>query len=217
MTDVTYDERLRRAFNTWADGYEQEVEQKLLDRWYSYDQLAAFVSVWCEEANHVFEIGCGPGTLGRRVRGRLRPLATLKAVDVSDKMVALASSTGSYDSVERGSADKFTFPQETEVVFTAFVIHSVEDVFRLIGNILALPRFARLIVIDLFPRTEAIARQSAAHSAHHEFGAPERYVTITRFAESLRSLPARVVASGTLGRQKDYVHGFFVIERGPDA
>lgn len=205
-----YDMALSKAFDLWAPSYEREALQKIRLRGYSYDALGTIIADDLKRyCNHhvVVELGCGPGTLGKRLRRSSNGVIdALIGVDISREMLRKAAATGIYDEVIFSAADKYTFPTATTAVVSSFAFHSIENIASVLSKIKQLPNLRLLDVVDLYPANETELLNSSDHSRKYEYGSPEHYMTVEKFTSFVISEGFRVDKQIKLGISKDYNH-----------
>jgi len=215
-----YYEQIRRAFNDWAPTYEGEVVQKLIQRGYSYEILgkkfASYISSSSNEKPVVIELGVGTGILGVSV-ARLCNM-DLYGVDISEKMLEIASEKRVYLGLTCCNVDTYNFPKGVDVIYSGFMLHSVKMQERLIESAYeSLHDNGYLLIADLVPSV-CEYRDFNAHSRKYEYGAPSNYKKnnelISMFNDSLFEL----VHVERLGKIKDYTHFFYALcKPQPDA
>jgi predicted TPR repeat methyltransferase len=211
----SYNTAVAQAFDRWSPSYEQEVLPKLLSRGYSYEELASKVVSALDgkpstTGRLVFEIGVGTGVLGARVSGLLHADDRLQGLDISEGMLEEARAKKAYGRLHLSSADEFSFDDAYDLIYTAFVFHSVRDQAKLLGRLRQVVSASTpLVVVDLFPQTQDVLRESQEHSAKYEYGAPSNYLTTKQFEGAVNDAGLTVAEKSQLGHSKDYMHYFY--------
>ena len=70
---INYNEQLQHAFNDWANTYEQEAEEKLKIRGYSYGILTKLIISYLDinKSHEILELGVGTGIIGKYLKNFL--------------------------------------------------------------------------------------------------------------------------------------------------
>jgi ubiquinone/menaquinone biosynthesis C-methylase UbiE len=213
MIASLWDNQVRKAFDSWARTYPKVAEAKIQSRGYSYTDLACLIwdCLGKPEQGVVFELGCGPGLVGRGLPIRTRDV-TLVGIDISSAMLNQAPRC-TYQLLIQASAESVPFAPRTAVgVFSCFMMHSIRDRRKSIMEIRRLlGPGGRCVIVDLFPATRGIPLWKwvarLVHSIWHEKGALSRYITQDQLVEELTHAGFRILEVKQLGEPKSYRHG----------
>lgn len=208
-----YDETIVNAFNSWAETYDSEVIPKLIIRGYSYEQLAKKIIEYgnISKNMNILELGTGTGLLGEQVYKWCD--TSISGVDISKNMLQHAAERNIYSKLDNCNASQL--PHEDckfDVVYTAFMFHSVYDQVSCINEMKrVLKKGGVIILIDLFPYSEEIWQNSKKHSNKYEYGASSNYLTSERFENLIRDCGLTIIKKEQLGNKVDYMHYCYVL------
>lgn len=210
-----YNEELEKAFDTWAETYEDEVCGKLINRGYSYQELGKIIANQVETKSKVpeiLELGVGTGILGKYVFEALKGKVSLSGIDISAEMLKNAAKKNVYQMLYKSSADEYNFDKVYEYIYTAFMFHSVKKKQIMLENIrMSMKEMCKLIIIDLVPKEDVIGQQ-LEHSKKYEYGAPAEYMTLRQLIDLYNTIGFKVTYT-QLGICKDYTHYMFVLTK----
>lgn len=213
--DSKYNEELEKAFDTWAENYEDEVIGKLINRGYSYQELGKIIANQVEtkkEIPEILELGVGTGILGKYVFEALKGEVSLSGIDISSKMLRNAAKKNVYQMLCKSSADEYNFNKEYDYIYTAFMFHSVKKKRIMLENIRKkMQGMCKLIIIDLVPREDVIGEQ-LEHSKQYEYGAPAEYMTLRQLIDLYNMIGFKTTYT-QLGIHKEYTHYMFVLTK----
>lgn len=215
-----YSSKVTKAFNSWANRYEEEVVPKLIKRGYSYPQLAEHIvnELGIHEDEVILELGVGTGVLGREVKKKSN--ATIIGLDISREMLNEAAQKNMYKYLINSSAEGISLSDHSfNSIYTAFMFHSVLNQKRALEEVgRLLKKDGRAVIVDLFPLNGTSALKGFVrgyfHSLKYEYGAPANYKTIESVKSMITKLGFEIVNNGQLGADKNYIHYYFTIKKG---
>jgi ubiquinone/menaquinone biosynthesis C-methylase UbiE len=136
-----------RVEDTWAEHYDN-----LYSEWQPcyglYKQRVADVvhACWTERPGRVLEVGCGTGTVLARLADRI-PVEQLAGVDISEKMVAIASRKLPGVAFAAKQFEEYQSPEPFEVIYFSGSLHHMPDQQLVAESVRALTAAGARIVV----------------------------------------------------------------------
>src|SRR5262249_18420776 len=124
-----------------------------------------------EDAQHVVDLGCGPGNSTALLRARW-PAAQLLGVDHSPQMLSAARRALPAVRLELGDAAAFRAPQPLDVLFANAVLHWLPDHAALFPALLAQLRDGGALALQM-----PINHEEPSHHAMHKLPSWSQQVT----------------------------------------
>lgn len=113
------------------------------------------------------------------------------------------------------SADDYDFADKRNLIFSAFMFHSIHNQDILLKKIYnCLNSEGIFILIDLVPN-ETIDKSNnyLEHSRIYEHGAPANYLTKEQMVDMFKSNHFTLLESKNLGIEKDFNHRIYVLKK----
>lgn len=210
---INYNEQLQHAFNDWANTYEQEAEEKLKIRGYSYGILTKLIISYLDinKSHEVLELGVGTGIIGKYLKNFL-PTITINGIDISKEMIKEAQQKNVYNKLFLDAVDNHLYNQKYSFIYTSFMLHSVKNQEKLISKIYnTLQDNGIFIIIDLIPNINK--KDSTLHSQKYEHGAPSNYKHLWEYLYLMEKNNFTIKEVKQLGINKDYNHYIIVLKK----
>lgn len=215
-----YYENIVGAFDDWANTYEQEADEKLKLRGYSYDELGKYIADKFMPINSEFikvlELGTGTGLLGLNVVKNSKCKLMLTGIDISQNMLEHAKKKGIYGSLECINSELIGSIGEFDYIYSAFMFHSVLDQENLLKSLYQIVcKNSRIIIIDLVPDLALLgnAYDFESHSRKYEHGAPSNYHDNKSMIKLLNESDFDIIEIKRFGINKDFNHIAYVLQK----
>lgn len=214
---MNYKEQVICAFNDWAKTYEEEAEQKLKNRGYSYKILTELILKYMDkkECYQILELGVGTGLIGKYMKKKLSEVE-IDGIDISLEMIKKARQKNVYKQLYLDGADNYKYNKTYQFVYTAFMLHSVEHQKQLIEKIYdKLYKNGVFVIVDLIPNLKPKRSLSELnkHSKEYEHGAPANYKYLGEYIDLIEHTQFNILEIKQLGISKDYNHYMIVLKK----